>query len=294
MAISKNSKIFIKDLMNKGFKVRKKRSFIDFLADYGVVRIIEGYLSFFLDKETNRYIDKFDDRQLMKFVLLDRKIANIVLDATMLFEQQLNTMTIHYFLHLNKLNRDFILNIDTSPFVSFPTIDIYNNMRYSMYEYVKKCYLLNSINNNLNPETIPLIQLAVSWSLNTTINFFRICDLNVQKHVLEYFNVSHLTINQFITILQSIRHFRNSMAHNDILLVIQHSDNKRSFSTALNKNPSKNVVSIIDIIQFFDTKMLNRFGLIPDNLGSVINKLIKQQHFKKNVLKHIKALIGLE
>lgn len=294
MGISKSSKIFIKDLSKKGFKVRKKRNFIDFLADYGVVRIIDGYLSFFYNHLTDRYIDQLDDNQLMKFVLLDRKIANIVLDATMLFEQQLNTMTIHYFLHLNKLNRDFILDIETSPFVSFPTIEIYNSMRASMYEYVRKCYLLNSINSNQNPENIPLIQLAVSWSINTTINFFRICDLNVQKQVLEYFNVSHLSIEQFITILHSIRHFRNSMAHNDILLVIQHSDNKKAFSTALEKNNPKSVVSIIDIIKFFDSKMLNRFGLIPDNLYAIIIKLIKRQHFKKNVLNHIKNLIGLE
>ena len=214
MALSKHSIGLIKNLKNKGLTIKNKEKFISFLFNYGVIRVIDGY-SFFLKKD-NQYVKGLKSKDLINFVLLDRKIANLMGDCIMLFEQQLNAIVVQNFLKINNLNSKYVIDMRTDPFIKFESPKHYEILSENIYTYANSSNLLSQFNTNA--QEIPLINLALSWTLNTTIGFYRAVDNNVQIKKV----VGFLDVVAFLTAFTNDKfHVLNGNLHIKILQAIK-------------------------------------------------------------------------
>ncbi len=290
MVLSKHSIGLIKNLKNKGLTIKNKEKFISFLFNYGVIRVIDGY-SFFLKKD-NQYVKGLKSKDLINFVLLDRKIANLMGDCIMLFEQQLNAIVVQNFLKINNLNSKYVIDMRTDPFIKFESPKHYEILSENIYTYANSSNLLSQFNTNA--QEIPLINLALSWTLNTTIGFYRAVDNNVQISVLEYFQLNHITPLEFIDILHIIKHFRNSISHNDMVITNSFNDNVGAFAKSLKLKSIKKVVGFLDVAAFLTAFTNDKFHVLNGNLHIKILQAIKKAKFKGVVLEHINNLLGVE
>lgn len=290
MALSKHSIGLIKNLKNKGLIIKNKEKFISFLFNYGVIRVIDGY-SFFLKKD-NQYVEGLKSKDLINFVLLDRKIANLMGDCIMLFEQQLNAVVVQNFLKINNLTSKYVIDMRADPFLKFDSPRHYEILSENIYTYANSSNLLSQF--NISVQQIPLINLALSWTLNTTIGFYRAVDANVQISVLEHFELNHITPLEFIDILHIVKHFRNSISHNDMVITNSFNDNASAFAKVLRLKSVKKVVGFLDVVDFLTTFTNDKFHVLNGNLRDKIMQAIKKAKFKGAVLHHINNLLGIE
>ena len=290
MALSKHSIGLIKDLKNKGLIIKNREKFISFLFNYGVIRVIDGY-SFFLKKD-NQYVEGLKSKDLINFVLLDRKIANLMGDCIMLFEQQLNAVVVQNFLKINNLTSKYVIDMRADPFLKFDSPRHYEILSENIYTYANSSNLLSQF--NISVQQIPLINLALSWTLNTTIGFYRAVDANVQISVLEHFELNHITPLEFIDILHIVKHFRNSISHNDMVITNSFNDNASAFAKVLRLKSVKKVVGFLDVVDFLTAFTNDKFHVLNGNLRDKIMQAIKKAKFKGAVLHHINNLLGIE
>ncbi|MCF1349066.1 Abi family protein [Ureaplasma urealyticum] len=290
MALSKHSIGLIKNLKNKGLIIKNKEKFISFLFNYGVIRVIDGY-SFFLKKD-NQYVEGLKSKDLINFVLLDRKIANLMGDCIMLFEQQLNAVVVQNFLKINNLTSKYVIDMCADPFLKFDSPRHYEILSENIYTYANSSNLLSQF--NISVQQIPLINLALSWTLNTTIGFYRAVDANVQISVLEHFELNHITPLEFIDILHIVKHFRNSISHNDMVITNSFNDNASAFAKVLRLKSVKKVVGFLDVVDFLTAFTNDKFHVLNGNLRDKIMQAIKKAKFKGAVLHHINNLLGIE
>ena len=290
MALSKHSIGLIKDLKNKGLIIKNREKFISFLFNYGVIRVIDGY-SFFLGGG-NQYVEGLKSKDLINFVLLDRKIANLMGDCIMLFEQQLNAVVVQNFLKINNLTSKYVIDMRADPFLKFDSPRHYEILSENIYTYANSSNLLSQF--NISVQQIPLINLALSWTLNTTIGFYRAVDANVQISVLEHFELNHITPLEFIDILHIVKHFRNSISHNDMVITNSFNDNASAFAKVLRLKSVKKVVGFLDVVDFLTAFTNDKFHVLNGNLRDKIMQAIKKAKFKGAVLHHINNLLGIE
>ncbi|RCJ02866.1 Abi family protein [Ureaplasma urealyticum] len=290
MALSKHSIGLIKNLKNKGLIIKNKEKFISFLFNYGVIRVIDGY-SFFLKKD-NQYVEGLKSKDLINFVLLDRKIANLMGDCIMLFEQQLNAVVVQNFLKINNLTSKYVIDMRADPFLKFDSPRHYEILSENIYTYANSSNLLSQF--NISVQQIPLINLALSWTLNTTIGFYRAVDANVQISVLEHFELNHITPLEFIDILHIVKHFRNSISHNDMVITNSFKDNASAFEKVVRLKSVKKDVGFLDVVDFLTACTNDKVHVLNGNLRDKIMQAIKKAKFKGVVLHHINNLLGIE
>ncbi|MCF0217712.1 MAG: Abi family protein [Malacoplasma sp.] len=212
----KEIRIFLEKL---GLKLENWPKFSSFLSIYPFDRIIKDYFYIFLDKNTDRFYDNTTDNDIINLIIFDKEISTNILKWLLIFEVKFKKVVIQKLVETIDLPTDKLYLFKESDFLNiFPNIEDnnldVNRFRYSLFEHVSNSDFLQEYNSL---EDIPITDLSYSWTLATTINFFRVLSNEVKTEILLEFRVPNELKDCFHKSLNVLLKIRNTVSHNHII-----------------------------------------------------------------------------
>lgn len=263
-----------------GIKIKNKKNISTLITDYGFHRIINCYGDLLKVLPKRMY----NTKNIYKIFKIDKLISKTLIYYLLDFEQKLNARSIDVISNiLGKGNNEYILSEND---INFETLKNKNNFFEELFSSTKSCNCLMMYDD---PRKIPLSDLSLSWSFHTLLTFISIQNDNIKSKILEKFNISDKYINEFISTCHSIRKFRNTISHNDILFVTTINFYRREFNSLLcylcNKNYNlEKDITVFSLIEMLE-KLLNEN--IKDEIFEIINKSRINKKLKELVLDYM-------
>ncbi len=294
--ISEQDKNAIVNLIkNKGLKIKNKEFFIQEVIKYNIVRLIDGYAKCLELEEPNdkkKYIKGTTTNQVLNLFTFDQELACILLRYFKQFEQQLNSITLYTVMKKYNLGNDYILNVNNVVWMENKKSIEFNQFRDSIFDYVATSNFLKSYNDYA---TIPLQELCLSWSFHTTILFFDLQSETIKKEIMEQFHTSNASSKEFTSACHTLRKFRNSMSHNDILFRTKISTYTKEFNsllstTSIKKQTNVNnaeTTEVIPTLPLPPTKEASHEASFSESTTTLSNKrFLVTKRFDVNELSH--------
>ena len=278
----KNIAYDFKSVKKQGMRIWSKRRLSNFVFQYGQTRVLSGYAACLVDTN-GKFLPKVTSSQLMRLVKFDQKLGACILKYLLDFEQRLNSVLITTIIAEYGLAQNYVLDIDNSPWLHFKNNEEKENFRKNMYQNVDTCNFLRYYKDKQN---IPLISLSLSWTFFNTLLFFESVDSEIQNKVIKAIGLENWTIDAFKSIGHIIRKIRNTISHNDCLLISKWDVND-TLSKQMKLNESKKHLFIYDVCLFLDSISSTKKSLIK-----TISFLIKKQVFSKPVRIRVGKLLG--
>ncbi len=263
----------INKIRNRGIKVKDQQKIIKYINKYGYYRMIDCYGEYFKKLSPK----KCNTNDIIKIFEFDKKIANLLANYIFDFEQQLNTIAIDEICSYNNLNDDYVLTITNNPAYSNLRNKGFADFTNEIYDGCKSC---NLIKEDINPKSLPLKILSVSWSFHTLISFIFLQDEQVISNISKRFNLHESSHSYFISACHSIRKFRNILSHNGFFLISQLNFYRREFNQIININLNKNYDLDTNITIYKLTILLEKL-LMTSIIDGEFKKLIKQLRLTK-------------
>lgn len=282
----KNISYDFKSLKKQGMIIWSKRKLSNFVFQYGQTRVLNGYAACLVEKN-GKFLPHVTSNQLMKLVKFDRKLGSCILNYLLDFEQRLNSVLITTILSEYQLPQSYVLNLkdeQNTSWLKFRTPDEKENFLKNMYQNVDTCNFLKYFPDK---QRIPLISLSLSWTFFNTLLFFESVSPSIQTKVIEGLGLENWNIDSFRAIGHIIRRIRNTISHNDCLLISKF-DLSPNLSKQLNLDPSRKFLYLFDICNFLDL-----ISSSHKSLTRVVSRLIKKQFFTNKILRiRIGKLLG--
>lgn len=271
-------------LKKEGLKIKQKKKFQLFLLDYGNLRVLQGYAKYLKD-DHNQFLEKTSTKDLMKFVKLDMDLGLEILKELLLFEQKLNAVMINTLFAKCELDYNHILRLDTDRFLIFKDSEQYKRCYENLYARVSSSNFCQGYNFK-SPYEVPLMILSLSWTFYDTILFYEILVPELQQAISSNMGYKNLSVSDLIEISHIIRKIRNTISHNDFLILYR---SKMSKELADYFGLSQPNVNINNICLMIDT--LNNSH---QKLSKKVIKMIKKQHFRLVLRRRIGNLLGID
>lgn len=271
-----------KNLKKQGLKVFRKKYFNQFVYQYGKTRVLDGYATVL--KNGDYFMPKVSTNQIIKLVNFDHFLGNYILNYLLDFEQRFNTVLISTILKEYDLPQDYVLDQNNANWLVFKNFEEKADFFSTIYQKVDSSNFLQKFEDKKN---IPLISLAMSWTFFNVITFFEAVDISVQIKVIEGLGIQNWNIDVFKSMLHIIRRLRNTISHNDFLIVSKFEIYKTLIKKANLKD--KNFFYIYDVCLLLDIIYPTK-----KTLSSTLLKLVNKQKFTKPVKEKVIELLGIE
>ena len=278
----KNISYDFKSLRKQGMLIWSKRRLSNFVFQYGQTRVLSGYAACLVDTN-GKFLPKVTSSQLMRLVKFDQKLGACILKSLWDFEQRLNSVLVATLLAEYGLSQNYVLNVDDCEWLHFKNFEEKENFKRNMYQNVETCNFLRYFKDKQN---IPLISLSLSWTFFNTLLFFEVVSPSVQTKVMKAIGLENWTVDAFKSIGHIIRKIRNTISHNDCLLISRWDANE-TLSKQLNLGSTNKYLFIYDICEFLDLISTSRKSLVKS-----VTKLINKQFFSKPVRTRVGKLLG--
>ncbi|GAA5414818.1 Abi family protein [Ureaplasma ceti] len=279
----KNISYDFKALKRQGMRIWSKKKLSNFVFQYGQTRVLRGYASCLIDNSDGKFISKTTSRQLMKLVNFDGALGVTLLKYLFDFEQRLNSVMITTILANYKLSPKYVLDIDHCDWLEFRSHEDKENFRRNMYQNADSCNFLSSYPDKDN---IPLMSLALSWTFFNTLAFFEATADDIKREVIDSLGLTGWDVNSFRSLGHIIRKLRNTISHNDCLLLSKY-DASETLINALSLNPKRKYVYVYDVCTLLDEISSSKKSLVKE-----ISKLIKKSGFRKPIRSRVGKLLG--
>lgn len=274
-----------KELKRQGLKIRNKKKFSQFIYQYGKTRVLEGYASILKDANNNYFINSVSTKELIKLVNFDHFLGNYILNYLLDFEQRFNTVLINTIMEHYKLEENYVLTQENCSWITFKSFEEKNDFFRNIMQNVESSNFLSKYEDKQN---IPLIAVSMSWTFFNIITLFELVNVDIQTKVVENLNINDANIDVFKSMLHIIRRLRNTISHNDFLIVSKFEIYKSLIKKAkLDQN--KKYFYIYDVCNLLDV-----IYPLNDKFADKILCLINKQRFSKQVKAIVLKLIGFD
>ena len=270
---------YIDELKKANIKIKNKNDILSLIKDYGYHRIINCYGDLLKSLSKRHY----NTKNICKLFNIDKQLSKVLIYHLLDFEQKLNARSIEVIANSLSNNSEYILNLND---INLENVKNKNSFIDELYNSAKGCNCLMMYNDS---RKIPLNVLSLSWSFHTLLTFIDIQSIEIKEKVAAEFNINKENISNFISSCHSIRKFRNTISHNDILFVTTINYYRREFNTILNylNKSSMNIekdISVYSLIQMLE-KILNQD--IKKDVYNIINNAKVSKKMKLLILDYM-------
>lgn len=212
-----NVRLFLQKL---GLKIENWLIFSNYLSIFSFERLLKDYCILFLDEKTNRFYLETTDKDIISLINFDKKIGTIILKWILFFESKFKKIIIEKWIDFYDIKNPYIYNFKQKELEKllpeFSNIkDIsFDDFIESLFEHAQNSEF---IPNDVDYSKTSIYELSYSWSLATTINFFRGFDNDLKKDILKEFNIPYEYSSIFDKVLLVILKVRNTISHNHII-----------------------------------------------------------------------------
>lgn len=282
MTPPKNISYDFKSLKRQGLRIWSKRKLSNFVFQYGQTRVLIGYAACLIAQNGN-FLPKSTSGQLMKLVNFDHRLGVKILKQLFDFEQRLNSVMITTILAKYKLPQNYILDLDNCSWLTFKNPEDKENFKRNMYQNVDTCNFLRYYEDKTK---VPLMSLSLAWTFYNTLAFFEATPLEIKQEVIRSLGLKHWDVNSFRNIGHIIRKIRNTISHNDCVLISKY-EGAPELLEALEIDPKRKFIFIYDLCNFLDQISSSKKSLVK-----TITKVINSAGFKKIIRNRIGKLLG--
>lgn len=204
-------------LIENGLNIVDQDKFLEYLNIYSAEYILNEYSEIFINEENNKFFPFVDSNQIINLINFDKYVGSILLKNILFFESKLKRIIIENWIDFYNLKDTKIYNFAEDELLNYlPNINNCPDLQsekfvYSLFEHAATSEFLIHYKRLAN---IPIEDLSLSWTFATTINFYRLLDVEIKKKILVSFNIPIVNVNHFDKMLNVFLKIRNLISHN--------------------------------------------------------------------------------
>lgn len=208
---------WLRNISDLKINIDNQQEFEKYVDIFSLKKIAINYGFPFIDQNTHTFYRYVTSTEICNLIDFDKNLSGKLLRSILMLEWKLKNVIVDQWKKFYNLKDTLIYNYSDDFFLSLiPNIEkcndlVFDKFKYSLFEYAVTSDFLNQYNSLTN---IPFEDLVDSWSLATTINFYRVLDDELQMNVVSRFKLPRDTFSYFHKMLNLILKIRNTLSHN--------------------------------------------------------------------------------
>lgn len=308
--LNKDEKLNIRNEISKG-------KLHEYLKEYNMQKVIDGYNDPFLDDPNNRsnsfYRNSANSDMILAFFDFEFDLSNLLIKTILRIETRINTSVCYEILNkMSTFGKVSLYQLDLTEFQTIFNLTsnffipnknnnsqaIFNDLKEKSIKTIKEYSFkdpnslsFKATSGNLTQiYKLALYKTSISWTFGTTNLFFKRLKKRIQRKIIKnYFSdLEKISIGAFIVSIEIIYHLRNIISHNDVIYNVDfYKSIYARYSNIMRPNKLKKILQ--DAISYFKLPV-NKNSIKLYDVILIIDKIMPESKLKKEFIEKINNL----